>query len=212
MSPAAPRWDAVLLDLDGTLVDAGLEIAAGVRAALASVDAEPLSDIALRAFVGPPLETSLLALPGFDEALVARTMLAYREHYDMLASPVYPGILEALQALRDAGLRLALATSKPQHLAETVVAHHGFPLDVVRGSLRDHGRLTKGDVVAAALTALDAPSRPVMVGDRSYDVQGAAEHGVPCIGVRWGYADPDELSGALSVASSPAELVTLLLG
>ncbi len=212
MPPATPEWDAVLLDLDGTLVDAGLEIAAGLRAALASVDAEPLSGTALRAFVGPPLETSLLALPGFDEQLVERTLLAYREHYDMLASPVYPGIPEALDALRDAGLRLALATSKPQHLAEAVVAHHGFPLDVVRGSLREQGRVTKGDVVAAALASLEAPTRPVMVGDRSYDVQGAAQHGVPCIGVRWGYADPDELSGALSIAGSPAELVTLLLG
>ena len=204
-------YDAVLLDLDGTLVDAGLEIAAGLRSALAAVGAEPLDAAELRAFVGPPLEESLLALPGFDHELVDRTMLAYREHYDMLASPVYDGVADALVALRAAGLPLALATSKPRQLAETIVAHHGFALDVVCGSDRAGGLLTKGDVVGAALAALGGPAGPVMVGDRRYDVEGAAEHGVPCIGVSWGYSDPGELSDAAAVVDSPAELVALLL-
>jgi len=208
-------WDTVLLDLDGTLVDAGLEIAAGLRAALTEVGAAALDDVRLRSFVGPPLEESLSTLPGFDASRVERTIAAYRRHYDMLASPVYDGIPESLCALRDAGLRLALATSKPQRLAEAIVTHHGFDLEVVRGSLRDEGRVTKGDVVRAALDGLGSSQRPVMVGDRSYDVRGSAEHGVPCVGVAWGYADPadpGELAGALTVVDSPAALVAYLLG
>lgn len=207
-----PAWDAVLLDLDGTLVDAGVQIAAGLRAAIASVGAAPLDDRQLRTFVGPPLEASLQALPGFDEDRVEQTILAYRRHYDMLSSPVYDGVRDALSALRDAGLRLALATSKPQHLAEAIVAHHGLELEVVRGSLREHGRVTKGDVVRAALDGLGDPRCPVMVGDRCYDVRGSAEHGVPCVAVSWGYAEPDELADALAVVDSPAELVAYLLG
>lgn len=207
-----PTWDAVLLDLDGTLVDAGAEITGGLRDALATVGAPPLDAQQLRSFVGPPLEDSLGALPGFDDDLVTRTILAYRRHYDMLASPVFDGVHDALTALRGAGLRLALATSKPQHLAESIVAHHGFSLDVVRGSLRERGRITKGDVVRAALDGLGAPARPVMVGDRSYDVRGSAEHGVPCVGVSWGYADPGELNEAHAVVHSPTALVDYLLG
>lgn len=204
------RPDCVLLDLDGTLVDAGLDIAAAVRRTLHEVGADPVTDEVLRAWVGPPLEDSFAAL-GFDEALVERAVTAYRRHYDVLASPVYDGVPEALAALQGAGLRLALATSKPQHLAEAVVAHHGFPLEVVRGSDRPAGRLSKGDVVAAALAALGGPAAPVMVGDRRYDVEGAAEHGVPCVGALWGYGSREELAGAWALADSPAALAALLL-
>lgn len=213
--PAPPpdlAWDAVLLDLDGTLVDAGPEIMSALRAALADVGASPLADGHLRRFVGPPLEDSLSALPGFDAGLVTRTIAAYRRHYELLASPAFPGIPEALLALRDAGLPLALATSKPQQYAEAIVRHHGFDLQVVRGSLREQGRITKGDVVRAALDGLGGPGRPVMVGDRSYDVHGAAEHSVPCLGAAWGYAEPGELAGVLAIVDSPAALVAYLLG
>ena len=51
-----------------------------------------------------------------------------------------------------------------------------------------------------------------MVGDRDHDVLGAKRHGIPCIGVTWGYGDPPELlgSGAVALADSPAEVVDLV--
>jgi len=217
MSPGTPHrhHDAVLLDLDGTLSEAGPAITAAVTVALAHVGHKGLTTAALRSFVGPPLEDSFLAL-GLAQGAVDDAVLVYREHYDLLASPLYDGVLEALRALRCAGLALALATSKPQRYAEMVVAGSGLSglLDVVVGSDRAAGRLSKGHVVAEALRLLDRPAHPVMVGDRLHDVLGAAENGVPCLGALWGYGSAEELrgAGASALLGSPADLVTHLLG
>lgn len=211
-----PPWDAVLLDLDGTLSDAGPAITAAVSLALEHCGTDPLDEQVLRSFVGPPLEVSFVELAGMDEAVVAEAVQVYRENYDLLGPPLYPGVREALEQLRAAGLRLALATSKPEELAVQVVDHQGLRplLDVVCGAGLDHERTTKADVVAKALRRLGAPARPVMVGDRSHDVVGAAAHGVPCIGVLWGYGDEAELTaaGAARVVGDVDELVSVLLG
>lgn len=151
-----------------------------------------------------------------DQALVERAVRAYRACYDLLGSPLYAGAREALVGLHEAGLRLALATSKPQPFAEQIVAAHRLspPLEAVVGSDRPGGRRTKGDVVGEALRRTAPKRRAVMVGDREHDVLGAAEHGLACIGVLWGYGDEAELTaaGAVALARTPAELVPLLTG
>jgi len=209
------RSDAVLLDLDGTLSEAGPAITAAVAVALAHVGHDPLDTHALHAFVGPPLEDSFLAL-GLPDDVVDEAIRIYRQRYDLLASPLYPGVPAALIALRAAGFPLALATSKPQPFAELVVEGTGLAglLDLVVGSDRTGGRVNKADVIGLALTGLGHPRAAVMVGDRRHDVVGALAHGVPCIGVLWGYGGADELlaAGATAVVSSPAELVALLTG
>ena len=206
--------DAVLLDLDGTLSDAGPAIVASVALALQQVGASDLSPEALRAFVGPPLEDSFADLLT-DPALAERAVAAYRAGHDQLASPLYDGVPQALATLAGTGVPLALATSKPQGFAEQVVAAKGLGpwLDLVVGSDRAAGRRTKGDVVGRALALLGHPRAAVMVGDRRHDVTGAAEHGVPCVGVLWGYGDVGELerAGAAALVASPADLVGLLL-
>ena len=209
-----PSPDVVLLDLDGTLSEAGPAIIAAVALALEQVGADPLDEAALRAFVGPPLQDSSAALPGMDELLVDRAVAAYRASYDLLGSPLYAGVPDALAALRQAGLRLALATSKPQPFAERVVAAHALAplLEVVVGSDRPAGIRTKGDVVGEALRRTGPRRRAVMVGDREHDVHGATEHWVDCVGVLWGYGDEEELTaaGAIALVRTPAELVALL--
>lgn len=208
------RPDAVLLDLGGTLSEAGPAITAAVAVALEHVGHDPLDPVALRAFVGPPLEDGFAAL-GLSPAVVDDAVRVYRERYDLLSSPLYDGVVEVLVALRAAGLPLALATSKPQPFAELVVDRGALTglLDVVVGSDRSGGRRTKGDVVRTALDLLGRPLAPVMVGDRLHDVQGAAEHGVPCVGVLWGYGGQDELlaAGAAALVRAPRDLLPLLL-
>lgn len=208
-----PRVDAVLLDLDGTLSEAGPAITAAVQVALEAVGHDPLDRAALRAFVGPPLEDSFTAL-GLSRGVVDEALSVYRGSYDLLSSPLYAGVPDLLRRLRAGGLPLALATSKPQPFAELVVDRTGLAglLDVVVGSDRGGGRVTKADVVGRALALLGDPLAPVMVGDRRYDLEGAAAHGVPCVGVLWGYGDARELAGAAALVSSPGELADLLLG
>ena len=64
------------------------------------------------------------------------------------------------------------------------------------------------DALLRGLRRLGPVRAPVMVGDRVHDVEGAAEHGVPCIGVLWGYGSREELVGAAALIERPEELLT----
>lgn len=208
-------YDAVLLDLDGTLSESGPAIAAAVGAALEHLGRDPLDETALRAFIGPPLELSFAGLPGFDDDLVAAAVQVYRRNYDLLGPPLNPGVEDGLRELRAAGLLISLATSKPEPLALEIVTDKGLLhlFDAVCGAGLDADRTSKAAVVAKALDRLGRPARPVMVGDRHHDVEGAAAHGVPCLGVLWGYGDTEELlgAGALGVVSDMGALLDVLL-
>ncbi len=234
IAPGQPlSVDLVLLDLDGTLTDSAPGILASVRHAYAALGLPVPSDQVLRGFVGPPLTESFLA-HGVPAARVDDAVAAYRDVYaagGLLDNAVYPGVPECLTAVRAAGARLAVATSKPEPMARRIVEHFGLDvlfdrgLDDVFGATLDRTRTSKGDVVAHALASLDADGtepratalaragRVVMVGDREHDVLGAAEHGIACIGVAWGYARPGELeaAGATAVVGTPAELADVLV-
>jgi phosphoglycolate phosphatase len=208
-----------LLDLDGTLVDSAALITEHLAGALTAIGA-PLPTLeVLHSLVGPPFETALPAI-GLSAEQTRAAMLAYSATYSPVAptqTPVYPGIHQLLARLRDAGLQLALATSKPEHLAIRMADGLGLAefLKLVGGADDTAGRITKAEVVASVLVRLGLdPARDavVMVGDRHHDVDGAATHCVPTIGVAWGYALPGELAGATLVVPDVAALEAALLG
>jgi phosphoglycolate phosphatase len=209
----------VLLDLDGTLVDSATTITEHLAAALSEVGAPVPDAQRLRRLVGPPFETALPEL-GLTPEQTAAAIVAYRTSYDAVAAtvtPVYPGVPALLERLREEGMRLAVATSKPEELARKIVAGVGLAghLDLVGGADHIGGRVGKAAVVGSVIERLhvDPARQPVvMVGDRHHDVDGAAEHGIPTIGVVWGYSEPGELHGARLVVSEIAELAKVLRG
>jgi phosphoglycolate phosphatase len=209
----------VLLDLDGTLVDSASLITEHLAAAIAAAGVAAPTPAELRGLVGPPFETALPEL-GLTPAQVGAAIAHYRRTYDAVApthTPLYPGVPVLLEQLGAAGLRLAVATSKPEHLARRIVdgVSIGDHFALVGGADHPAGRVGKGKVVASVLARLGLdPARDavVMVGDRHHDVDGAAEHGVPAIGVAWGYAEPGELAGAVAVVNSLDHLHAELTG
>lgn len=213
------RPGAVLFDLDGTLCDTEDGIVTHLAMALEAL-ALPVPDRAvLRTCVGPPWEEGLPQI-GVPAERMVDVIAAYRSTYDDAAprlAPPFPGVDDALDALAAAGVAMAVATSKPQHLADLLVRDGplGRHFATVVGADPAAERWTKADVVGAALGSLDhPPATAAMVGDRHYDVAGAAAHGVATVGVGWGCAAPGELeeAGAAAVVASPGELVELLLG
>jgi phosphoglycolate phosphatase len=209
----------VLLDLDGTLVDSATTIVEHLAAAIADVGFPVPDSTQLRRLVGPPFETALPEL-GLTQEQTAAAIVAYRSTYDAVAAtvtPVYPGIPALLERLREDGMRLATATSKPEELARKIVAGTGLAsyLDLVGGADHVSGRVGKAAVVGSVLERLHLnPTRDavVLVGDRHHDVEGGAAHRVPTIGVTWGYADPGELAGARLVVEDIDELAEALRG
>ncbi len=210
--------DPILFDLDGTLTQSGPGIIASVRYALVKMGAPALGDEPLGRFIGPPLHDSFRDICGFDPHQVDLAIAAYREYYatrGQYENSVYDGIVELLGSLREAGRTLAVATSKAEVFAESILGHFDLTryFDTIVGSELDGRRTAKADIITEALTRLGAPAdRTVMIGDRSHDVHGALTVGVRSIGVLWGYGDDVELAGAGAdaLAATPAELLRQL--
>jgi len=207
----------ILIDLDGTLVDSAAMITEHLAAALAAVDAPVPTPDVLRTLVGPPFEAALPAL-GLTEVQTAAVITRYRATYDAVApthTPLYPGVPELLEKLDVPGTRMAVATSKPEHLARRIVAGVGVAgrFALVGGADHVNGRVGKAAVVGSVLDRLGVDPRRspvVMVGDRHHDVDGAAAYGVPTVGVTWGYAEPGELHGARRLVADLDELLAVL--
>ena len=209
----------ILFDFDGTLFDTAPGILHCMRDALSSCGYDPGDDRSLRRFVGPPVLEALQTFYGMDEAESRRVKDVYRAAYR--SQGVYecapmPGAEDCLRALRGAGARIAVATSKPIFFAEEILRRFAFEgyFDAVCGA-EDDAHSGKAEIVARALHELKAaPAAAVMVGDRRYDVEGAAANGVPCIGILTGCALPGELekAGAVAVVGDFAALRAMLLG
>jgi phosphoglycolate phosphatase len=215
------KFSAVLFDLDGTIVDSAPGITATLAYTFEQLGLPIPTPAELVAYVGPPILDSFRDLAGFSPELSARALSIYRAKYletGVFDATVYPGIADVLRDIHEAGIPLSLATSKPETPATLILERYDLTqyFDVITGASDDEVRSAKKDVVEEALRrlrAIGADTRhPVMVGDRSHDVHGAAEHDVPTIFVRWGYGSRPEEVGAIAVVDDATQLGSLLLG
>ncbi|HLP22719.1 MAG TPA: HAD hydrolase-like protein [Microbacteriaceae bacterium] len=219
-SSVTRTWSAVLFDLDGTLVDSAPIILDGLRRMHECMGLPVPSESELMAWVGPPLFESLKRRAGLSDEDALRARAMYRELTEGTESALalFPGMRGVLEGLFAAGVPIALATSKPESSARTVLEHHGLSelFTVCVGADDSAHRSSKSAVVAEALLRLAAVGvdieAPVLVGDRGVDVAGAIEHEVPTILVEWGYGSPAEAEGALAVVASTDDLRRLLIG
>jgi len=213
-------FTAILFDLDGTISDSAPGILESMTHTFRTVGVPVPDHETLMSFVGPPIMDTFKTAMGMDEAQAEHTLAVYREHYlshGALDSAMFPGIDVVLRTLHQAGLPISTATSKPETPATYILEHYGLTgdIDVITGASDDEVRSAKADVVAEALRRLDARgfdvSRPVLVGDRLHDVEGAAANGVPVVFADWGYGSPAEATGTVAQAATPLDLLPILL-
>ncbi|MDL5156450.1 HAD hydrolase-like protein [Actinomycetospora termitidis] len=218
--PSAPpslRSPLVCFDLDGTLVDSGPGIRASVRHSAATVGIDEPDAEQLRALIGPPFPRAFRDVLGVDAPTADAMMAAYRAYYGggaMFDVEVYPGVPDLLAELVARGDTLAITTSKPREYADEIVAHLGLDKYVAAGVFGAGDDVEgKAAVVGLALARHDGPVVG-LVGDRSHDVEGARAHGLPCVGVDWGFGGRAELiaAGAAAVVDTPAEVPAALDG
>jgi len=209
----------ILLDLDGTITQSHPGIINSVQYALARLGIEEQEPERLVAFVGPPLRQSFQRFYQLSEEDADRAVTYYREYYrekGMYENKLYPGIPELLADLRQQGLQLAIATSKPTYFAEKIAAHFDLAdyFTAIVGSHLDGTRVAKGEVIAAVLELfLEKREEVIMVGDREHDIIGAHENGLKAIGVTYGYGSRQELEAVAAdyLADSVVQLHSLLL-
>ncbi|HEY8375312.1 MAG TPA: HAD hydrolase-like protein [Nannocystis sp.] len=197
----------VLFDLDGVLVDSLVSIGNCFNHALQAVGRPPRPLSELRALIGPPIEESVATLLGTDDPQeVTRFMEHYRERYEATAvqeTRPAEGLAEVLAAL-SADHALAVATSKREVYARPILdalgvaEYFGGPgAPWIFGRSLAPGE-TKATVIGRAVAVAFGGRAEglVMVGDRRFDVHGAAAHGIPTIGVLHGMGTEEELRAA----------------
>jgi phosphoglycolate phosphatase len=212
--PAPP--DAILFDLDGTIIDSRVPFVTSMNYALAAHGQSQREPEQLWQYLGPPTHVTFAELLGKDDELINSALATYREHYARTSTEttlVYDGIPELLRSLHGR-VPIAVATSKIGTSAVMLLEHLGLAelFDVISGPLASALAEPKAVTVASALAALRGPRHAVMVGDRLYDVEGAREHGLPTIGVLWGAGSEQELrdAGAAAIVATPDEIPPLL--
>ena len=210
----------IFFDMDGTLIQSEFGIFDSVLYALEQFGYQLEDRSILRKFIGPPLYTSFTEFLGFSPEDGERAVALYREYYSskgISQSPLYDGVREMLQTLKDAGMRLACVTSKPDTFARRVLELHRIdPLFEILAAptMKDHNA-DKAPLLLRAMAELSIdPAEVVMVGDRMYDINGANDAGVRSIGVLYGYGSREELTeaGATELAETPADVVKICLG
>ena len=207
---------AVLFDLDGTLTDSGEGI---INCAILALEhfGCPIPDREeMRTFVGPPLHESFIR-HGIPADKAEEAIKVYRSRYIPIGAyenTPYPGVRELLETLKQQGHTLYVATSKPEEMSVKILEHFDLAkyFTVICGASLDTSRSTKDAVIAYLLEKIGQDPFPVMVGDTAFDVLGAKAHGIPTIGVAWGYGEVADMeqAGAAGIAYTMDELFEML--
>lgn len=210
---------AVAFDLDGTLADSQPGVEAALRAAVD--DVLPGADLSgLREAMGPPLPRMLEQLLPDEPGAHAEVIAGFRRRYDedgWRETRAFPGIPEALDALRDAGLALHVVTNKPARPTARILGLPAFAGrfgEAVSLDSADPPHADKRRALGRLLADLGTPPRAVAyVGDSEEDRDAARATSCAFVAVAWGYgrAALTADAGDVGVAEDPSQLPTLLL-
>lgn len=214
-------YQAVLFDLDGTLLDTLADLGNAMNRVLAarSLPIHPLE--AYRYFVGDGarmLVTRTLPENLRDEANIEACLEDFRADYDQnwqVETKPYPGVTDMLDALTARGLKLTVLSNKPHDFTQRCVGallpHWAFdPVFGLRETVPRKPDPTGAFEIAASLNI--PPANFLYLGDTAIDMQTACAAGMFPVGALWGFRSAEELrgNGAEVLIKSPLELLKLL--
>lgn len=215
------RYRYVLFDLDGTVMDTGEGITKSAAYALGKFGIHETDQSRLDRFVGPPLMDSFVDLYGMSEEDGQKAIGFYRERYEKTGifecSP-YAGIPELLENLQQEGRVLAVASSKPEVYVRKILEKFqlGQYFSEVVGPTLDEKHASKPEIIGEVFKRCgisgSQKKETVMIGDRLYDIKGAASMDIDSIGVYYGFAEAGELeeAGATWIAATVEDLSEIL--
>lgn len=211
-------YDIIIFDMDGTLIDSVRGIVNCVQYSALKMGREQFDFEKLKFIPGTVLKESLSELYGYNSDEVDKAAEIWRERYrkkGMYEMEVYKGIHEMLVGLKKKGKIICTATCKIQDFAFKILESEKLDqyFDYIGGVDFEYTRVNKSDVISHVLNEIGCKdkSRAILIGDRKYDVSGAKETGIDCLGVLYGYGDKEELelAGADYLVESVEEILEL---
>ena len=190
----------ILFDLDGTLLNTFPGVSNALRYTMDYYKMPVPDETEMRKYLGPPLGDSFRDYAGFAEDEIPRAIKKFREYY--LEKGVYEyeffeELKPSFDKLRKMGCKLAVATSKLEPAAISMLTHAGIinEFDFICGSTQDESRSTKAQVVAHVLKhfGITDKSEVLLIGDRDNDIIGAHENGIRCCGFLSGFGSREEM-------------------
>ena len=214
------NYDAVLFDFDGTIADTGEGIFSSIRSAVAAMGFEPVEENLLRTFIGPPILDSFKNGVGMTDEQGRAAVTEYRKAYSesgIYKFELYEGIEALLKRIHENGIKIVIASSKPSKFIDKIINYLGYGdlIDLISCPKEDTVHESKASLISNAVNKLGiSKSRTLMVGDRKFDIEGAAIAGVESVGVTFGYGSEDELkkAGATFIAGSADEIGHIIFG
>ena len=214
-----PKFDLLVFDLDGTLIDSTLDLALSVNATRAQEGLAPLPTAQIASYVGNGGDMLIRRSlgPGASAESVRQGLrfflMYYREH--MLDNTrLYPGVREALEAWRAAGTGMAVLTNKPERFSADLIAGLGLGDFFARIYGGNSFATKKPDPYGLRLIMRElgcGPETTLMIGDSSVDVFTARNAGIACAGVTYGIRPEDfETAPADILVGDMRELVECL--
>ena len=209
------QYTSVFFDLDGTLTDSSEGITKCAQLALNHFGIPAEDRNALRVFIGPPLRETFPKF-GVPEDGVEEAVAVFRSRYTTVGkfeNIPYEGIRQVLETLKARGLKLFVATSKPEVTAVEILNKFDLSkyFDLICGATMDGKRDSKESVIEYLLSQTDGTGA-VMIGDTAFDVVGARAFGIPTIGVSWGFGTVREMTeaGAIRIVDSMEALLAAI--
>ncbi len=197
-----PNFNYVIFDFDGTIADTSRGVYDSIIYALESYGFPTPDDDILASFLGPPLHASFMRVTGCDDKTAENLTAKYRELYTdnaMYRVRLFDGVREMLDDLKNLGIKMAIASSKPQHFFDKLLSHLEIKeyFEAVCGAALEDKENTKEAIIARAISLLGAEKETtLMVGDRCFDIDGAKKNGIKSLGVVFGYDYTEELKNA----------------
>ena len=199
------RFDLLVFDWDGTLMDSAAAITASLRAACRDLDLAVPSEEQARYVIGLGLNDAMShILPGLDVALYPRVVERYRVHFLRLdaGTALFPGAAETIAALRDSGFLLAVATGKSRRGLDRALSATGLEryFHATRCADEGHSKPDPGMLQGLMAGLGVANERTLMIGDTTHDMEMARAAGVPRVGVAYGAHAREALLGYAPLA------------